>query len=65
MLDDIYKMWIKYSSMKIGSYFADDLFDKRKRRYSNEECYNHIKAELNLKLENSVIAEYIRKYPKK
>jgi|TARA_B100000315_G_scaffold193146_1_gene183643 hypothetical protein len=64
MLDDIYKMWIKYSSMKKGSYFADDLFDKRKRRYSNAECYNFIQAKYP-KLKTSVIAEYIRKYPKK
>ncbi|MBC8257152.1 MAG: hypothetical protein H8E85_07585 [Candidatus Marinimicrobia bacterium] len=63
-LDDIYKMWIKYSSMKKGKLLKGDMFDLRKRRYTNEECYNHIKAELNLTLENSVIAKYIKDYKK-
>ena len=64
MLDDIYKMWIKYSSMMKGKLLKEDLFDTRERRYSNEECYNFIRAKYP-KLENSTIEEYIRKYPKK
>ena len=65
-LNDIYKLWKKYSSVKVGKLYAEDKGEEdiRKRRYSNEECYNLIKAELKLNLENSVIAKYIKDYKK-
>ena len=61
MLDDIYQMWIEYSSMKKGKFLKGDLFDTRKRRYTNEECYNFIQATYP-KLEIGTIEKYIKDY---
>ena len=65
MLDDIYQLWLKYSSLKKGKVIGDEVGDedKRDRRYTNEECYNFIRANYP-KLDNSTIEEYIRKYNK-
>ena len=63
MLDDIYQMWKKYSSMKKGKFLKEDLFDTRKRRYSNEECYNFIQNK-HPKLDHTTIAQYIKNYNK-
>ena len=63
MLDDIYQMWIKYSSMMKGKFLKTDLFDTRKRRYSNEKCYNFIQAKYP-KLTIETIEKYIKDYKK-
>jgi len=62
----IVELFENYASMKVGKKIADEVGDedKRKRRYTNAECYNLINANYYPKLKTSTIEEYIRKHKK-
>ena len=64
MKRNMYQLFIKYRSMKIGKVFSDE-DDVRKHKYTRQECYNLIQAKHYENKSTEIIKKYIKQFLKK